>query len=672
MSNRAPKFRTRFSVVFVLSVLSFFLIINLIVQDPKHQNLNDRLRHQLVTNNWSGAVETFTELLSEEPYNIDRHYQYITFYFSVRNHQQQSDNSWFHHQDEMLVFNYMLLASSSSEEISDIGHYGLGLIAFSRGRNEEAYQHLGQVRDRDLKYLNNTTGRVLVTFDSLSRAQYHFEREIELGGNLSGAYNNLARLFLARGEEDTVFRLLETHEARRYVSDHLVKRYHLRNIELFPYLMIHLRYFFGDLNVWGFIAALLILLVWLAYLYKLDIFEQEKITYIIAVTTLGMVFSLLTGPISDILNLGMNFTMNGNLVNDFLYCWIGIGMIEELVKIIPLFIMLRVTKAINEPYDFLLYASASALGFAFIENLIYFDESRLQIIHGRALSAVVMHMFLSSLIAYGMVLSRYAKKRRFFVNLVRYFLISSLIHGVYDLLLLHHHFSSVLLLPILLYISSLAIWNTMINNALNNSTFFDREKLAQAGSVKYFLIVALTIIFLFEYTVLMIKNGPDTANPGLFSSIARGSFLIALISLKLSNLNLRRGVWMPIRVNQGIGISNDTVADLLIENGEIDLNPFSRNNLAGYYLPASGKVVRRLTLGTESDWFLVRLDHDADIEGYRPNEVLVRVKGENTRVMNQNVVVGLLVVPNNIDLGQPDLSVNDFAFCGWALAKVRE
>ena len=47
------------------------------------------------------------------------------------------------------------------------------------------------------------------------------------------------------------------------------------------------------------------------------------------------------------------------------------GLSEEIIKIIPVLIILKTTKFINEPIDYIIYSSISALGFAFIENIQY-------------------------------------------------------------------------------------------------------------------------------------------------------------------------------------------------------------------------------------------------------------------------------------------------------------
>ena len=50
-------------------------------------------------------------------------------------------------------------------------------------------------------------------------------------------------------------------------------------------------------------------------------------------------------------------------------------MLEELVKIVPLFIILKIfPQEFNEPIDYLGFAAFSALGFSAAENILYFDN----------------------------------------------------------------------------------------------------------------------------------------------------------------------------------------------------------------------------------------------------------------------------------------------------------
>ncbi|NJK98884.1 MAG: PrsW family intramembrane metalloprotease [Bacteroidales bacterium] len=218
------------------------------------------------------------------------------------------------------------------------------------------------------------------------------------------------------------------------------------------------------------------MICWVVFLRKVDIYEPETWKYVIMALSLGMAFSFLTYPLSDINHLMFNFNINGNFLNDLLYCVLGIGAIEELVKIIPLLLLVRFTKTVNEPYDYILYASLSALGFAFMENLIYFEETSLQIIHGRALTAVVSHMFNSSVIAYGMVLNIYRRRRNPVLNFLLFWALASIAHGFYDFWLISDSVKGFQFLTILLLLITMYMWNSFKNNALNHSVFLINKK----------------------------------------------------------------------------------------------------------------------------------------------------------------------------------------------------
>ena len=117
------------------------------------------------------------------------------------------------------------------------------------------------------------------------------------------------------------------------------------------------------------------------------------------------------------------FYLNGNIVNDFLYCFLNIGIVEELAKLIPfVFIYFLFKKEITEPMDFLIYISISALGFSAVENSIYFYKHGPDIINGRAILATVGHMFDTSLIAYGIIRFKYYPKKQSLLIIIWFFI----------------------------------------------------------------------------------------------------------------------------------------------------------------------------------------------------------------------------------------------------------
>ena len=124
--------------------------------------------------------------------------------------------------------------------------------------------------------------------------------------------------------------------------------------------------------------------IWSLYIRSIDIYEPERLRYIILTFVLACFTVFLVFPISRLIN-SQGFVLNGDGLNDFLYSVSTIGTVEEVVKIIPVLILLIFSSQINEPIDFIVYGSISALGFAFIENILYLSDTKLMALSGRLL-----------------------------------------------------------------------------------------------------------------------------------------------------------------------------------------------------------------------------------------------------------------------------------------------
>ena len=359
----------------------------------------------------------------------------------------------------------------------------------------------------------------------------------------------------------------------------------------------------------------------------------------------------------------MGFKLNGNLINDFFYCVFGIGAIEEFVKIIPLLIILRFSKIINEPFDYILYASLSALGFAFIENIIYFSEHNLQIIHGRALTAVVSHMFDSSIIAYGLILNKYKRHRNQYLNFIVFFLLASLAHGFYDFWLINKYASTFSSITFIFLLASMFMWNSFKNNALNQSAFYDKDISINGEKIQDYLLYSLAGVLLFEYVALAFKFSPSVANDGLFSSISSGTYLLIFLVGNLSKFTLNKGEWAPINY---WGKEEKVNYDQIVGT-EVKLNRFTNNDYTIDYLSNSGKIVKRVTVSKEPDWYFVKLDNAIQINAFYGDTVLIRTKEKEHQIeIGKKLFIAFYIIPLEVNLENEDFQRTEFKFCGWA------
>tara|TARA_B100002052_G_scaffold176089_1_gene160240 strand:- start:20304 stop:21320 length:1017 start_codon:yes stop_codon:yes gene_type:complete len=228
-------------------------------------------------------------------------------------------------------------------------------------------------------------------------------------------------------------------------------------------------------------------LLFLIFLIKIDVFETESFKDIIYVFLLGLVISfLLTIPYVFIRD-----RLFDNYQTNLMSCFFAVALPEEIIKIIPFLLVLKFRKFINEPIDFLIYSSASALGFAFFENINYiitYSETG-NIVAIRSFLPSVMHMVVSSIFSFGIFIFIVSKKIKYiFIGLI----LSSLIHAVYNTLFI----APIVLLLILVYYSK------MIQSLLNISPYYDKSKenkINRANDFLFFLIlVVLVLSFLFD------------------------------------------------------------------------------------------------------------------------------------------------------------------------------
>ena len=306
-----------------------------------------------------------------------------------------------------------------------------------------------------------------------------------------------------------------------------------------PYLDVSV--LLGSVLFSGLISAL-----WIRYLRSIDIYEPERkiylaLTFFMACITIWFVF-----PLSRQIN-SLGFVLNGEPLNDFLYCVVGIGMVEELVKILPIYFLLRFTKQINEPIDYIVYGSVSALGFAFIENISYIYKSGLFNISGRMLYSSVAHMFDTSIISYGLGLDLIKNRKHRFDRILGWFTLASLAHGFYDFWLINEAFYLPFLTTLFL-LGSLHIWVTLKNNLINFSNFYDKHIRIKRDSIKYELIVQLTFVIYLGAVMISWVHGSQQAISYIGRSLVNYMFLVVFLAFSLSSYNVVPGFLAKIKL----------------------------------------------------------------------------------------------------------------------------
>ncbi len=188
-----------------------------------------------------------------------------------------------------------------------------------------------------------------------------------------------------------------------------------------------------------FILALLPVIILGYYTYSKDD-EKEPKKLLIELFLGGLLSAILTVVLS--LLVRVVFPMFAGEVAYFgpikllIYTFVVVAFIEELCKFIILYLISYHNKEYDQLYDMVVYAVFVALGFAWIENLLYVYEGGLTIALTRLVFAVPTHASVAVFMGYYLSLSKlselYKKEKLRRKYLLYSILIPTLLHGVYD------------------------------------------------------------------------------------------------------------------------------------------------------------------------------------------------------------------------------------------------
>ncbi|SDW92769.1 Membrane proteinase PrsW, cleaves anti-sigma factor RsiW, M82 family [Lutibacter oricola] len=296
--------------------------------------------------------------------------------------------------------------------------------------------------------------------------------------------------------------------------------------------------------------ALFIAWIWVDYFRLIDIYEKERLGDFIITFLLGCASVLVVFGIDDYVFDKIGFDLNGNFLNDLLYSIFGVGAVEEFAKLIPFVIVYFVFKnRINEPIDYLAYISISALGFSAVENVLYFNYNGPGLINGRSILATVSHMFDSSLIAYGFIRYKYQNKKGGMLSLFLFFLLAAVSHGFYDFWMLYEKTASFgWIISVIYFFITLSWFAIILNNALNNSTFFTYKRVINSKKVVNRMLLYYGLIFISQFVLIWYTENINIAVSNIFNSILFAGIIIIITVIRLSRFKLIENRWDNLKI----------------------------------------------------------------------------------------------------------------------------
>lgn len=169
----------------------------------------------------------------------------------------------------------------------------------------------------------------------------------------------------------------------------------------------------------------------LFFIYIRDKYEKEPWRMLF----LGLLFGLYTAAVVYAAGSWMEVTFPHE-ESPLYTAFISSAGVEEVIKFLFLFLLIWCNRNFNEPLDGIVYGVFVALGFAWVENIIYVTHPVLggyETAGSRALLSVPGHGLFGVLMGYYMGLAKFSGRKR---ELVRALGMPYLAHGLYNYFLL--------------------------------------------------------------------------------------------------------------------------------------------------------------------------------------------------------------------------------------------
>lgn len=535
-------------------------------------------------------------------------------------------------------------------------------------------------------------------YDSLGNFQRsldYFEHEIIKTPDFSSAYRAKARLLKRKDPEK--YRSFLIDQAG---SSHLY--YGRKNSFFFnqglwgPYFINIFSNRIVNTSWLVIIVAFIVSFIWMYYLRLMDHYNREKWLHVLLVFVLGGLFINFCLPVYDLSHYVFGFYLDGSPWNDFLYCTLVIGGGEELVKMLPWVIFGLFSRKLKEPFDYILYASAAALGFAFIENFAYLEDYRN--ISSRAIITSVSHMFDATIIAYAFIIVRFKMHGKNVLKkavvIVIGFLLAMFAHGFYDFWLISPSVSGWYFLTLIFFVLSLHVWFFFKQNAMNHSPFFRGNERFNLRLQKDALYIAVIGVVMLQYMILGFDLGATYVNSNFHKEMGYVGVFLFYMTIQLNKFKVAKGVWHKLsfkkmipfkrlshigkvlgRFTLGSGYSRwDEVYETShtgpdLRGLQLRLFAPKSNRYIGSQLPVTGYCSKRMIISGEEGWYLFRLNKKVFCNDFLTDTILIKSKQNGKTLLDDKIEIYFMFIPTANILDQGNISIQDLRFAGRAYSR---
>lgn len=602
-------------------------------------------------------------LLKEDPNNLQYLYNLVHHYYNSN----ERDRTFFDYELKeagyAIPYDFKARTTSNDTLEADNALFAMAVYYLENGQTTGSREKLDSIHDKDRPFYRHLQGAIYERDRLLHYAEREYLAEIQEHGENAFSVMAISRLAHYLGDHNTMAEVLVEPNAKQYIP-HYIQRIHYLNTKQWQnYVKALGEGELSKISLPGWIGATLVFLTWLFFLVRVSLFSSFKWGRTIPVIAASAIFTVGCLFFYDSIYL-VGFYHSDTLIIDLLYSIFGIGLIEESVKILPLVLILFLRKEwLKKPMDYIIIASLSGLTFAFIENFGYFGFDDLNRIHGRAIFTSILHIVLTAIPAYGLMIAKFKPNTSKWTPFY-YFGLSMVVHGLYD-------FFFISWLSYNYWIWSYAIWFiaifafvSMINNALNNSPDFDITKSKKLSSVGLTLLIGLTVVFLYDIILRALLLGPTVGNEYAFDLFLYSYIFVPVLAIIFNKIDLVKGYWEPINIHGAKRIFR--LEDTL--GSDLMLTPFKANHQIANQLPRLGKIVSRELIKEDPNWFLVELDEQINHQGKSIKFALVKPKADNDVFNDERILTHLKLVPTVAD--QAD--TNNAYSTDWIYSEIKQ
>jgi protease PrsW len=304
------------------------------------------------------------------------------------------------------------------------------------------------------RWANHLLGRVALVERNSAVAARRFERE----GLAFPAASNDLRLALALwsqlGEHDELRQRIGTPAYESIAGPRLRLSIAEKERDWLSFLLWLWPASFEGVGRWSLFLAAIAALLWFTIAARMgqigDGPKGRQWLYVVAFV-LGVISIYPTLVVITIQEELLGFRMTGEPLPDMIYFVFGVGLREELCKLLLFLPLLPLLLRRGSRVEALTCGALVGLGFAAEENIGYFERYDAATAIGRFLTANFLHMALTALIAVSAFDSLRGKARQM-GNFGTVFPLAVLIHGAYDFLLTSVHIGELSILAMTLFI----------------------------------------------------------------------------------------------------------------------------------------------------------------------------------------------------------------------------